>query len=169
MALHPLKKVYIDLVREQYGVKLWGDKNPQRTEILAQRVTKTGLGYRGFLKLALELWDRWSRNQEHPYPYWNVVMSDKTFEALGKYTAMMAEIADVDNIDAHVFLIEVEFAQAYIAWLNEDLDLRPRRVINTDTETRIKAAEYICRLYGIEFVSSELTMLARQIRTGQNE
>lgn len=159
---HPLRRAYIDLIDNEYGITLWGDKTPQRTEAMARRVSAMGIPYPMFIRLAIMLWDEWSARKGHAYPYWNVVTSDATFETLKKYMDLVKDV-DFNVVDPDEFAIEVEYAFAYIHWMIGQQAERPPRPTIASDNAKILAAEYICQIYGLDYVSSNYNDIARDI------
>lgn len=160
---HPLKRAYNDAIRKEYGIKLWGDKAPERTDIVAQRVDGLGIPYGTFITLALAMWDDWAQRKGHSYPFWNVVTSDQTFDRLKRYLSLTRDAED-DGAPVEQFAGELEFALSYIRWLGGENPEHPERPTSSvSIMVKISVAEYICRLYGIPCVTSDYAYIAGQI------
>ena len=163
MTIHPLRLAYVDYIKEHYGFQLWQSTKPERTEIVAQKVSRLGLGYAEFIDVAVTLWDVWAEKKGWPYPYWTLVTSDKTFERIGELSELTSFVADDDR-----FELELLYAGNYISWVLGKVERKPRRYIAVDVNTRARVAEYICTVYGVEFTSPNYNHIASQMR-GQLE
>ena len=160
MKIHPLRQAYCTVLKERYGEIRYGDKSPERTEVVAQRVMELGLGYEEFVELAFELWDDFATKQGWSYPYWNVVTSDTTFERLQHLLDLSGEFTDTHA--ASTFEAELMFATSYIHWLNNGGN-KPTRACEVDLDMKVRVAEHLCQQYGIPAVTSDLNRLAQQL------
>lgn len=158
---HALKRAYNGAIKSRYGVKLWGDKHPERTEIIAQRVRQLGLDYDMFVNVALSLWDSWCEGQGHNYPYWNIITSDRTFEMLDSLGSLEDNETVKDDYGAE-FMVELQYAQDFIAWWRGELNSKPISP-RASTKVKIQVAEYLCRMYGIEMLSSNYIDIAQML------
>lgn len=165
MTIHPLRLAYIGYIKEHYGLRIWQEAKPERTEIVAQKVSRLGLGYTEFIDVAVSLWDEWAESKGWPYPYWTLVTSDKTFERIGELLELSSLVTD-DDVDR--FELELIYAGSYISWVLGKVDHKPRRHIVADTIIRTDVARYICTVYGVEFTSPNYNHIASQMR-GQLE
>ena len=167
--IHPLMRCFHDVVKERYGHVLWTDPNPERTETIATRVNRLGISYEVFISLAVNLCDAWVNKHSHPYPFWNMVTSDMIFERIIRYLKLLNDV-DVDEgeVDHEYFLLELEHAQAYIGWMIGELDHKPARLgIAVPMAVKVAVAEYVCVLRGIPCLSSNLNIIAEEIKCRQ--
>lgn len=157
--IHPLKMAYIAYMRER-GAFVNGDKNPNRTEIVAQKVRRLGIDNDAFVELAVSLWEKWSKEQGHPYPYWNMVTSDKTFE----WIESLLELGQLNgDLVADDYVYEYMFAIDYVYWLLDGKDDKPTRLVVVGDETKIEVADALCREFGVACVSSDYSYIAQQV------
>jgi len=162
MIIHPLKQAYIDVVWERYGARLGrGDKNPERTEVIAQKVIALGLDYNVFVSLAVRMWDGWADRQGWPYPYWNVVTGDATFQRLEQFIDLGGDTLDIDT--ASDFEAELMFAVSYVKWVRGLHGSKPRRIKDVCIKIQVAVAEHICRQYGVPSITSDLNYIAEQL------
>ena len=162
MKIHPLRLAYIDYIKQEYGKSLWGDKSPERTSIVAQKVMRLGLDYDDYVEVACSIHHRWAKAKGWPYPYWNVVTSDGTIKRVNKLIDIAGCLADTGN--SAEFEMELMFALNYVWWLLGQVDDRPRRSAPASVDTRMRVAEYVCMTHGIFYVTSNLNIIASQIR-----
>jgi len=162
MKIHLLKRAYIALIEERYGVRLWGDKNPERTEMVAQKVMRLGLDYGEFVNVATSLWHVRANEKGWPYPYWNVVTSDTTFERINAVLDLSDTMLSAPD-ESSQYEAEAAFAFAYVYWMIGRNDVKPRREVDSGIDVRVKVAEYICSTHGLEFVTSDLNFIAKQL------
>ena len=161
--MHQLKRIYNNYIRQEYGVYVGGDKSPERTEAVAQRVNALGISYKDFVCVSVQLWHDWAMAKEWKYPYWNVISSDKAFERI---SAMMeyADIVHSSSSDSqNQFLSELEYASAYIRWFGGISSTKPRLTMRVDTSVKIAVAEYLCDMYGVTCCSSNYNDVARKV------
>ena len=162
MKIHPLRSAYITLIQKRYGAHLRGDGNPERTEVIAQRVMRLGLDYDEFVDVATSLWHVWADEKGWPYPYWNVITSDITFERIQKLLNLSDTMISAPDESAQ-YEAEAAYAFAYVHWMLGRNDVRPRREIDSSIEIRVRVAEYICSTHGLEFITSDLNSIAKQL------
>ena len=158
---HRLRQAYMDAIREKYDIGLWGDKYPEKTELLALRVDRLGVSYEMFAHLAVVLWADWAKKKGHSYPYWNIVMSEKSFERIGAYLSLL-EGLDVPDVNPDALHDELAYATAYIEWMSGQRDRRPLST-GASVEVKILVAEYLCRLHGLVLQSSNYNHIAEQL------
>jgi hypothetical protein len=165
-SLHPLKAEYNEYVRRQYGAKAYGDPKPFETEIIATRVLKLGLDYAGFVEVACTLWQTFATKQGMKYPAWNLIKSNKTFERIAElYQVVEPAFADDSAVQ---YECELLFASQYLAWLDHKQLDKPQRQFDAPIDLRIKAAQQICKLHGIPFISSNYNCIYRQIHDNRS-
>lgn len=162
---HPLKQAYNDYIRNKYNVRISGDK-PFETEIIAARVIKLGLDYEGFVEVACTLWQQFATARGMKYPYWNLVKSNKTFERIAQLFEVV-EPAFTDD-SAQRYECELLYASQYLAWLEHKLLEKPLRQVDAPIDLRIRAAQQICRIHQIPFISSNLNYIYRQIHDNRS-
>lgn len=161
MDVHPLRASYIMMVRKNYGQFLKGDKNPAFTEQAAMKITKMGLSYNAYMDVAIRLCDSFAKRNGWAYPYYNAVIGDKT---INKVKSMINYTTDMDegSDDTDLFESELGYAIDYIDWWFGRLENKPSRE-GTDTPVAIKSkvAEYVCRLHGVPYTSSNYNVICK--------
>jgi len=164
MKIHPLKQAYNQYILEHYGVKIYGDKY-ERTAVIAQKVAALGIPYDIFIDVAVGLWDGWATKQGHPYPYWNMVVCDKTFERLKPLVDNAFLLDDSEYWEAYTN--ELEFAHQCIKWLLGECEDKPHRVNGKPpVQVQIYVAECVCSWYNIPCLSSNYVAIAKEIQRG---
>lgn len=163
MRLHPLRKAYCRYIHKEYGEKIWGDSNPERTEVVADKVKRLGISYEMFIHLAILIWGNWAAKQGHSYPYWNVVTSDKTIEQLKQYIDLIRDMEDA-GLDGHAFAAELGYAIGYVEWINGKSEHRPAKPpMDIPRGIKILVAEYLCDYYGLSCVTNNYNYIAKQV------
>lgn len=164
MKIHPLKACYIQYIREHYGKKVWSD-DYERTARIAQKVHQLGVSYEIFIECAAMLWNDWSVKQGHPYPYWNVITSDGTFERLQELHTYSEYFSDDDYADDYES--ELKFAYSYVDWMLGNNGSKPHRANGKPPAVVLMAAaECVCNWYGIPYLSSNYNVMAKQVLHG---
>ena len=162
MKIHPLRFAYITLMRKRYGARLGGDKNPERTEAVAQKVSRLGLDYDEFVNVATSLWHVWANEKGWPYPYWNLITSDTTFERIQDVLGLSEEMLSAPD-DSSQYEAEAAYAFAYVHWMMGRTEDKPRREMDSDIDVRVKVAEHICNINGLDCITSDLNFIAKQL------
>jgi len=163
-SVHPLKQAYNQYVRETYGSRIRGDDNPERTEVVAQKVHRLGISYDEYVELACILYDGWARSQGWKYPYWNAVSSDNAI-------ARIAELLKTNNgTDSEedkrrddLYELELRHAMNYVNWYVRSDRVKPTRYFVKDEEVIMRVAAHICSIYNINYISSNYNDVARQL------
>jgi len=163
--MHPLRKRFAEYIKKQYGAGLGADKNEGRTEVQAQKIAALGLPYSVYVEAACSLLHRWANHKGWKYPYWNVVTSDST---IGRIKTMLEYVDNLhSDADYHAaFTDELSFALDYVWWLNGQGDVRPRRTRKRPSRNvTVEVSEYLCRMYGIPFVTSNYNEIAKELKS----
>lgn len=159
--VHPLRAAYINIIRSRYHQFPTGDKNPGLTERTAKVISDMGLTFDTYMDVAVRLCDGIAKFKGWAYPYYNVVIGQKTLDKIQK----MLDYTDVriDNPD-DVCLFEEEmcYASSYIDWWF-GRGPRPRREHDTPVSIRGKVAEALCLMYGIAYTSSNYNLICRAL------
>ena len=159
--MHRLKQEYNSYIRREYGAGIGGDKNPERTEAVAQKVIALGISYEDYIHLAVSINSDWARTKGWKYPYWGLVSSDST---IGRVASMLC-YTDVVFSDTHQqqFLEEVEYAASYLRWFIGISSDKPKRLSKVSTDVKIAVAEYLCEMYGVVCYSSNYNDIAERL------
>lgn len=168
MSIHPLRYAYIKTLRRLYGATVRGDKNPDLTERAAMKIVKLGLDYNAYMDIAVKLCAGFAKEQGWKYPYYNVVIGDKTIDKVKRLTRY-AELDMGDDDQSDVFEYELSYAVAYIDWWFGRGDKPIRGDTVTQTSIKTKVAEYLCRMYGIPHVTSNYNKICMALETLNNE
>lgn len=157
LKMHPLKAAYNAYIGEHYGA-YDSREDEAKAEVVAQKIHKLGLPYEAFVEVACSLWHRWTVQKGWKYPYWNLVVSDSTFDRLSK----LLEYTDVGQVSVDEFEYELAHLLDYINWWLGDGD-KPVRELDVPVQIKIDVSEYVCEMYGIQFVSSDYNYIAQQV------
>lgn len=162
---HPLRMAYSKAIYKEFGKRLGRDKNPKRTEKVAERVDALGVSYDDFSQIVIGMWGDFAEKQGHPYPYWNMVTGDATFERLETLIELVGDLS-LDYTDSDRFLhyeSELSFVAEYVYHSIEGNGSNPPiRTVEVDGSVRADAAESFCLMAGIPFYSDDLDYIARQ-------
>ncbi len=164
--MHPLRMAYSKVVYKEFGNRMGRDKNPKRTEQVAKRVDALGLSYADFSQIVINMWRGFAIEQGHPYPYWNMVTGDVTFERLETLLELVGDIMGDDKEYFTAYEAEVAYVSAYIDHIINDRDTFdfPRRLMRANSAVRAEAAEAFCLFIGVPFFSDELDYIAGQYK-----
>lgn len=164
MKIHPLRRVYNEMIRERYHHSVWSDPNPCQTEALACKLDELGVPYGVYVDAAIRMWAGYARRQGWPYVYWNVVAGQKTLDKISKLLDLGTKLQDDDCHDG--FELEVAYATDYIAWMHGDLDAKPKRCAEADLSLRTKVARYLCQVFGIPYQTPNYNDIAMRTSHG---
>lgn len=162
MKIHPFRAEYCKFIKEEYGVTTWGDKNPERTETFAQRVRKLGVPYACYVEVAVKLSEDWCYDEGMDYPYWNIITSDWVFEQVESLLSSIQLVEGVPDVDTTDFNSELVWARSYIEWWcgrDEKPGFRPKPPV----KVKVRVAETLCRMYGVEYISSDYNVIADMV------
>lgn len=167
MELHPLRLAYIKAIKKAYGAYIQGDKDPCKTETAARKICALGLDYDAYMDLVMKILEPLAKHFNWPYPYWNTAISDKTMAKVQKLIRLTPTTLINDNLDCEEDLFESELAYAvdYVDWWlgkgpkprHADLDIPPA--------IKARVAEYLCRLWGVPFTSSNYNVICKTLET----
>lgn len=164
MTIHPLRREYADYVRRRYGRYVNGNPNPGRTEAVAQKVVALGIDYATYIEISMSLWCRWAKSKGWEYPYWNAVTSDGTIDRVRNTIGALDSVLDLGTDNTTEFSHELAYVLDYIDWyVGGRKGQEPERSASVSVEVQVGAAEYVCMVYGVRFVTSELDVIAREV------
>lgn len=163
--MHPLRRSFIDVVEDEYGVSVGGIADVARLDVISEKIMNLGICYATFVSLAFALWDTFACEQDWEYPYWNVVFSDRTFDSISKLLELEDVIVDIpDHQDD--YNMELMYACDYVRWVNGAVDERPKRCNGKpNADVRDRVAESMCNQFGIRHTSSNYMKIAIQCMT----
>jgi len=161
MSLHPLQLAFIKHIKVAYSVAV----NPKwlyHPDEKAERIRRLGVNYNTYVELACVMLHDWSAGIGWAYPYWNAVTSVSTVDRISRLLEIDGDVL-VDSDYAFEFQRELAYAQHYIDWYIGVVDTRPRRNGEIDTGLRVDVAQYICDVYGVEYLSVNYNAIAASI------
>ncbi len=164
MSLHPLRSAYVDAVKKQFNITLWGDKNTQLTEQAAMKIVKLGLDYRVYVEVALKLCAGVTKANGWPYPYYNVVIGDKTLDRVYKLLQYTEEVTTGEG-GTDLFEHELIYATEYIEWWFGRGDKPSHGDVVVPGKVRSDVAAYLCKVYGIPFLSSNYNVICKALES----
>lgn len=138
-----------------------GDSCPARTEQAAMKISGMGLNYETYVELAIKLCKSFMKHFGWKYPYYNAVISDKTIAKV-KGMVNYADVLETKD-DTELFENELLFATQYIEWWFGRGERPYRNGIDVPMTIRSDVAEYLCRLYGLQFTSSNYNIICRAL------
>lgn len=164
-AMHPLRVAYRQAVRKEYGQSVGGSSDMVKVEAAAMKISKTGLDYRSYMDVAVRMLEPTVKYKGWKYPYWSVVVSDKTIARVEKLAGLVsgADMAN-DNPDEEVqFEAELSYAVEYVDWWlgKGEKPVHPDIEINPQIKSRV--AEYLCSMWGVPCLSSNYNTLCKEL------
>jgi len=162
--MHGLQVAFIKYIQREYGV-MPGVSNMFHPEEKAASIRRLGIDYDLYVELACSMLDEWVELQGWKYPYWAAVTCDSTVKRIGKLLELAGDDALADGEYNRMFQVELTYAQRYIDWYIGLSDVRPKhngrgRVCGA---LRCDVAQYICDIYGVEYLSSNYNDIAAAI------
>lgn len=158
---HPLRIAYVQAIRDAYHQWLNStDRNPKLTESAAMKITRLGLSYNAYMDVSIRLCAPMASHFGWKYPYYNLVICDGTIAKVAKMVQYTSDLCTDDN--DNLFEHELTYVTAYIDWWF-GRGSRPHRNGVDTSQVRGEVAEYVCRLYGIPFISSNYNLICRAL------
>jgi ribosomal protein S16 len=162
--VHPLRGAYAMVIYDVYGIPLRGDQNPIVTEQQAMKINRLGIDYKTYMGVAVKLCASLAKHNGWKYPYYNVVVGDKTIAKVQKLLDCTSVLdASNDNGDEESFEHELSYALAYIDWWMGKGAKPSRNGYKTDVAIVGKVAEYVCMLRGVRYTSSNYNVICRAL------
>ena len=166
---HSLWKNYACAIGKHYHRRVGSDKNPLLSERAAMKINKLGIDYGTYMDVAVRLCGWAVRDKGWPYPYYTLVISDGVINKIGKMMEYTSDLDDDhDNDVSDLFESELSHAMAYIDWWFGKGDKPVRGDIEVPAAIKHKVAEYICRMYGIPYMSSNYNKICQALETAQD-
>lgn len=162
--VHPLRVAYIKEIRKQYKGFLRGDDNPALSEKQAMKIQRLGLSYAAYMTVAVKLNAGTAKFLGWKYPYYNAVIGDKTIDKVKKMLNYTSDLAnDNDARETDLFEQELIYATEYIEWWFGRGERPSRGEIDVPVSVKSAVAEYICRLRGIPYTSSNYNVICKAL------
>lgn len=160
--VHPLRAAYIAAVRKQCGQTLRGDTNPRLTERVATKIAELGMPFDMYMDIAIKLCIPTAKFYRWPYPYFTMVVGDKTIAKIKELAKL--NTANNDNLDEEcLFEQELAYATSYIDWWMGRIDTKPQRCIDVPVRIKSQVVMQLCKVYGVTCYTSNYNDVCRAL------
>ena len=159
---------YIKAVDEVYKKRPKGsDKyNTYKLDGLQKRIVNAGMRVSDYMLTAVMINKPVAEYNKWPYPYFNVTVSQTTFDRVAK---LLKSHAITDDQEVNSFEKEMNFARMYIEFLMGVTTVQPIRSVTVTNDVKVEVATHLCHTYGISpvaisypYIANALTMMGIQ-------
>lgn len=159
--LHRLQYAYIDYIQDTYACRP-GHGRLYQPDKHAAAIHRLGLNYDLYVELACELFQDWADSHGWKYPYWTAIMSDLAMKRISALVGL-SDATELDDNYTIKFQNELAYADSYIAWYNGNVAIKPKVYSVGNSDLRNDVAQYLCDMYGIEYLSTNYNFIACMI------